>query len=377
MGTVSAGRAEGAGRTLPYTPDYAVAPGETLEEALEELGMSQSEFARRTGRPEKTINEIVKGKAAITAETATQFERVTGIEARLWLNLESNYRSALARQDERERLHGQVGWLDAFPYGALVRRGLIRDASDPVDQLIEALRFFGVASVEAWQGLWKETQAAYHHAAAFTSEDVALAAWLRCGEIAAQDVDCVPFGRPRFLQVLHQIRAMTPQKIDAIWDSLVELCASAGVALVFTRELPGTHVSGSARWLNPQKAIIQLSLRYLSDDQLWFAFFHEGAHIVLHGKRERFLSTDREEGSPTPDAEEEASRWAVQFLIPPRDLEAFIDRGAFDNFAIRTFAVSLGIAPGIVVGQLQHRKLLPFHRGNQLKQRYRWASAEE
>ncbi len=377
MGTVSAGRAEGAGRTLPYTPDYAVPPGETLEEALGELGMSQSEFARRTGRPEKTVNEIVKGKAAITAETATQFERVTGIEARLWLKLEADYRAALARQSEREHLLEQVGWLDSFPYRTLVKRELIRDASDPVDRLIEALRFFGVASVEAWQNLWKESRAAYHHSAAFKSKDLALAAWLRCGEIAAQEIECAPYSRPRFLHVLRQIRAMTPQKIDAIWDQLVAMCASSGVALVFTRQLPGTHVSGSTRWLGSQKAIIQLSMRYLADDQLWFAFFHEGAHIVLHGKRERFLSTDVQEGEPTIDAEEEASTWAAEFLIPPRDLEGFIQRGKFDNLTIRSFAASLGIAPGIVVGQLQHRDILPPNRGNQLKQRYRWTSAEE
>jgi len=377
MGTVSAGRAEGAGRNLPYVPDYAVPPGETLEEALEELGMSQSELARRTGRPEKTINEIIKGKAAITAETATQLERVTGIAARLWLRLESDYRAALVRQAEREQLRGQIGWLESFPYSALVKRGLLRDASDPVDRLVEALRFFGVASIDTWRGMWTETQAAYHHSAAFTSDEKALAAWLRCGEIEAQKTTCAPYDRAQFLRVLREIRALTSQRFEVIWDRMVELCASAGVALVFTQELPGTHVSGATRWLGPRKAILQLSLRYLSDDQLWFAFFHEGAHIVLHGKRERFLSTDLVENSPIEDVEIEASNWAAEFLIPPKDLHSFIERGILDIVSIRTFAAALGIAPGIVVGQLQYRKAIPFNRANQLKQRYRWTSAQE
>lgn len=377
MGTMSARRAEGTGRTLRYVPDYAVPPGETLEERLEELGMSQSELARRTGRPEKTINEIVRGKAAITAETATQLERVTGITARLWLNLEADYRAALVRQDEHERLRGQVSWLDSFPYAALVKREIVRDASDPVERLIEALRFFGVASIEAWQGMWDEMQAAYHHSVAFMSKDKALAAWLRCGEIEAQAIACAPYNRTTFLRVLREIRSMTVQRFDVVWDRLVEMCASAGVALVFTRELPGTHVSGSARWLGSQKAIVQLSLRYLTDDQLWFAFFHESAHIVLHGKRERFISTDIDEENAEGNAEAEASAWAAEFLIPSRDLESFIERGAFDLASIRNFAIALGIAPGIVVGQLQHRKAIPFNRANRLKQRYRWASSEE
>jgi HTH-type transcriptional regulator / antitoxin HigA len=50
-----------------FRPNYAVAPGETLRETLETLGMSQAEFADRTGRPKKTISEIITGKAAITA----------------------------------------------------------------------------------------------------------------------------------------------------------------------------------------------------------------------------------------------------------------------------------------------------------------------
>ena len=64
-----------------YHPDVVSPPGETLAETLEEIGMSQSDLARRMGRPLKTINEIVQGKAAITADTALQLERVWNIPA--------------------------------------------------------------------------------------------------------------------------------------------------------------------------------------------------------------------------------------------------------------------------------------------------------
>lgn len=74
-----------------FRPSYAVPPGETLRETLRSLGMTQAELAKRTGRPKKTINEIVKGKAAITADTALQLERVLGIPASFWNNLERNY----------------------------------------------------------------------------------------------------------------------------------------------------------------------------------------------------------------------------------------------------------------------------------------------
>jgi len=79
-----------------YAPDYVSPPGETLQEILEERGMSQAELAERTGRPKKTINEIINAKAAITPETALQFERVLGVSASFWNNRERRYREALA-----------------------------------------------------------------------------------------------------------------------------------------------------------------------------------------------------------------------------------------------------------------------------------------
>lgn len=81
-----------------YALDVVSAPRETLLEMLEDRGMSQSELAERTGRPKKTINEIIKGKATITPATALQLERVLGAPANFWNDREQLYRESLARQ---------------------------------------------------------------------------------------------------------------------------------------------------------------------------------------------------------------------------------------------------------------------------------------
>jgi addiction module HigA family antidote len=77
-----------------FKRDYAIAPGVTLQETIDSLGISQAELAKRTGRPLKTISALVNGKAAMTAETALQLERVLGVPASFWDNLERNYREA-------------------------------------------------------------------------------------------------------------------------------------------------------------------------------------------------------------------------------------------------------------------------------------------
>ena len=108
-----------------YTPDWVSPPGETLLETLEALGMSQTDLANRMGRPQKTINEIIKGKAAITPETALQLEKVLNLPARFWLNREQQYRESLARQAEHEALETRLGWLDEIPVNELVQRKMV------------------------------------------------------------------------------------------------------------------------------------------------------------------------------------------------------------------------------------------------------------
>lgn len=85
-------------------PNYAIPPGETLRETLEAIGMTQTELAKRSGHPKKTINEIIAGKMAITADTALQLERVLGVPASFWNNLEKNYQETKARLKEEERI---------------------------------------------------------------------------------------------------------------------------------------------------------------------------------------------------------------------------------------------------------------------------------
>src|ERR1700681_1923813 len=106
-----------------YYPDVVSPPGETLLETLETIDMPQTELAKRMGRPVKTINEIIQGKAAITPETALQLESVLHIPASFWLKREQYYREALARLHEEKCLASWVDWLKDLPIREMERRG--------------------------------------------------------------------------------------------------------------------------------------------------------------------------------------------------------------------------------------------------------------
>lgn len=94
--------------TNRYKPDYAVPPGWLLEERLEVQGISHAEFARRCGRSPKLISEIIAGKAPIEPATALQFEKVLGVDAGIWLGIESDYQLHKAREAEAKEAAAAV-----------------------------------------------------------------------------------------------------------------------------------------------------------------------------------------------------------------------------------------------------------------------------
>ncbi|MGZ3417078.1 MAG: ImmA/IrrE family metallo-endopeptidase, partial [Polyangiales bacterium] len=161
-------------------------------------------------------------------------------------------------------------------------------------------------------------------------------------------------------------------------------CGEAGVAVVWVPELPHTGISGCARWLTTTKALLGLTLRYKTDDQLWFTFFHELGHILLHRKVRSFVMDNAAEAvldnvvdPEMQKYEDEANAFARDTLIPPKALEMFIKDADFGNEALLQFADAIGIGPGIVVGRLQHERILKPHQGNVFKQRLGFGFEED
>jgi addiction module HigA family antidote len=352
-------------------PDWVSPPGNTILDALEEKGWTQAELAERTGYTRKHINQLVQGKASINEETALKLERALGASAGFWLNREAQYREALARRSELEDLKSSVPWLSELPIADMVRFGWIKKYGDKSLQVAECLRYFGVACVEAWNEKYQAVVLAYRASEKAAKEQGAVAAWLRWGERQGETLSCRAYDKSALESRLEAMKRLTLEPDPKLFlPELTRLCSESGIALTVAPAPKGCPVSGLTRWLQPDRALVMLSLRYKSNDQFWFTFFHELAHLTLHGKKMLFL-----EGLPdglSDQAEDEANQWAGAFLIPKafeNELSALADTEA----AIRRFAKELGIAPGIVVGRLQKEGLLPWASGlNRLKVRYKW-----
>ncbi|MGB0385633.1 MAG: helix-turn-helix transcriptional regulator, partial [Ardenticatenaceae bacterium] len=204
-----------------HWPYYVTPPGETVLDGIEYYGMSYAEVASAIGTTTQVAHDLVKGKAPLTPEIAEGLEKLFALPARFWNKRERRYRESLARQEEEGPLEGLVSWLDEVPFREMIDIGWIEEGEDPLDQVIELFCFFRVPSPGEWRKEWAYLK---RQADALSTDLVALSAWVRQGEWATREIDCEPYDQRCFRQTLHQIRALTDQPLEAVFEQVVALC---------------------------------------------------------------------------------------------------------------------------------------------------------
>ena len=86
-----------------YTTGMLIHPGESLQEELEAREMTQVALAKAMGRSPRLVNEIVRGRRSITADTAVALEDALGLPAMFWLDLQAQYdlSEAMSRRERQ------------------------------------------------------------------------------------------------------------------------------------------------------------------------------------------------------------------------------------------------------------------------------------
>lgn len=353
--------------TIQVQKELLSPPGDTIQETIDAIGMSQAELAERMGRPKEKLNDIIKGREPITLKTAILLDRVLGIPVSFWMERENEYRAELAKIEQQEFLKEAVNWLKLFPVAALKEMGWLPVTKDQPELVDSLLRFFGIAAPAQWNSVYLQEAggASFKISLANIQSPHAISAWLRIGELKASTQKLPEFDKSAFLDVLDEIKTLVVDQPDDFKDQLQEMCARCGVAVLYTPCLPKAPISG-ATWWKGKNPIIQLSGRYKTNDSFWFAFYHEAAHIIKHGKKEIFL--EQLEGNVVDQQkEEEANLFAQKYLFPATAFERLIEIRPINDQRIIDFASRYETHPGIVVGRLQYSGMLRYSQGNHLK----------
>jgi addiction module HigA family antidote len=309
--------------------NYAIHPGITLREKLEELKITPKEFAIRTGKPIKTISNVLNGKSSITSEMAVQFEKVLNIPASFWMAKQANYDEYIAREKEKEELAESLEWSKKFPYNYLAKLGYVPFTRDAKEKAENLLSFFNISKPKSWEEIYinQQVPAFFRISLKKSKNPYSLSAFLRIGEIEASKIDAPPFNKAKLKEVLKNLKDIMNKESEDFLEKIKELSLSAGVKIIFTPALPNTAINGVVRWIN-DNPVIQITDRFKRYDIFWFSLFHEYGHIILHGnKKDIFLEEiENTKSKSKEEVETEADKFAEEFLLSYKDYNKIIDK---------------------------------------------------
>ena len=355
----------------PYKSPIAILPGETIKDILTSRSMTQNELAIRMGRSYQEISYLINGKRTITLETAKQLEYVFGIKSSFWLNIERDYQETKARLEEEYRLSMQIEKVKNYPYPEMVRLGLVEATRKSLDKAENLLRFFQVANLGALEKHIGNVagENLFRKSGKFVLSPYKLAVWLRMGEVEAQKLELQEFDSKRLRGYIPEIRALTLKEPAYFIPKLKSIGKECGVAFLLINELKAFPVWGLTRWIgkNPH---IQVNLRYKTNDHFWFSIFHEIGHILIHKRGEFYIRIKNSSGDN--DFEKDADNFARDYLIPTEIIDELKNTAYLSKSIILNTAEKIGVAPGIIVGRLQHDKIIRQKYMNDLKDIYSW-----
>jgi len=348
-----------------FRPNIFPFPGQDLAEKLEELKIGPKEFAVRTGKPEKTITAILKGESSITADMAVSFETVLKIPARFWLNRQKDYDEYKAREKRKQAVTEAEQWVSSFPVKQMIKNGWLRETKTHQEKTLELFSFFGISNHKAWEDYYcnKTLKVAFSISLKTTKNPHSISAWLRKGELQAAAIDTDLFSAQAFRNILPEIKNIMAEQPDDFFSRLQQICRSVGVMLVPTPCLPGAPINGSTRWIK-DNPLIQLSGRYKRNDIFWFTFFHEAAHILLHGKKNVFIEIEKY-ADQDHAKEDEANEFAVKWTLSEEEEKKVLENKHLTDAVIMKLAEQFNTHPGVIIGRLQHKKIIPHTVGRQ------------
>lgn len=345
-------------------------PGEVLDEKIKEMGMSIKEFALRATKPEKTIIAVINGCSSITTEMAVAFESVTKIPASFWLKNQQLYDEYIVRKKKEEDAASSIEWMKQFPYAEMAKRGWVAATNSVIERVKNLFDYFGVSSEKAWTDYYimQELKVAFRISLSSAKDPHAMSAWLRQAELRVEkDKDYPPYDEKALRETIPTMKKLMRDAPEDFFERLQELCISCGVILMSTPVLPKAPISGATRWIR-DTPVIQLSGRYKQYDSVWFSFFHELGHILLHGKKDIFLEEAGIEGQDNAK-EKEADEFASDTLLSKKEEKELCQYPRFTNSVIKEASERFNVHPSIIAGRLKYLGLLNYSQAQAFNKR--------
>ncbi|MGY5267804.1 ImmA/IrrE family metallo-endopeptidase [Paraclostridium bifermentans] len=280
--------------------------------------------------------------------------------AKLKLNIHSEN---IKKNTDLDITDKELEVLESVPYSDLQKKGYVsairrRCFEAKREKVLEVRKLCNVNRIDALTN----TVAACRKQHNVSGSLEALSVWLKIGENKAKSIKVGRLNKEKLKSLIPKFREMTFRQQSEFHDELVKLCADCGIKLILVEKLTNTNVMGATQWVD-DIPIIQLTLKGKRADSFWFTFLHEVAHILIHDNKDFHMQEECKKY-----LEDEADRNARDWLIPQEDYNRFIWNNINKSInldMIEKFAETISIHPSIVIGRLQHEKIIGWNMYNE------------
>ena len=338
-------------------------PGVYIKDAIEELGLNQTEFALRSGLSIKNVSTLISGDSSVTFEVANKLAAFFGNSVTLWVNLQIAYDVYVnldRMEKEEEREWEIVKMFDKSYLNEVL--GIEVDSKNKEETILSLKKELNIGYLGA---LKQPDLYAFCKTSVIKDIDektiIMRNAWISLAEKEARKIKCNEFNKNKIIENIDNIRRLTLEDPSIFVPKLKDFLASCGVKMVILPYLPKSNVSGATKWISSENCAMVAVNDYGKDaDKIWFSIFHELGHVIKNHKRHVTVSYTKD--NILDDDEKEANAFARDNLIKPELYNEFIKEGHFDLSSIREFAKKIGVADFIVIGRLQKDKYISWDK---------------
>lgn len=354
-----------------YKDIVAFHPGYYVLDLIEDMEISQAEFAVRMGTTAKTISKLVNGQANITNDLAKKLSVMTGTSIDLWQNLQNRYDQKLIEIQMEKEFDEQQEISNQIEYQYFVEVAGLPATRNAKEKIANLCKFFTVSDLHIMEQPDFLVNFRSGVSAVYEKNIVNARAWIQTAIYFSKSIETEHFDADRLKASLPELRGMTIQNPEVFLPRMREIFAECGVAFVLLPYLKNSGVNSAVKWLSDDRAILAINNRRISADKFWFFLFHQIRHVLQQKMKSIFISGTMEEMIELNESlERDADNFASNYLIPPAELRRFAPTKSTSDQDIIEFADSIGIHPGIVAGRLQHEGIIPQTRCAKLKEKY-------
>ncbi len=354
-----------------YKDIVAFHPGYYIADIIEDMEVSQTEFATRMGTTAKTLSQLINGQAKLSNDLSKKLSVMLGTSVEVWQNLQNTYDQKLIEIQQAKDIDAQAELAKEIDYKYFVDVAGLPIARSINDKVVNLCKFFKVADLRIM--LKPDFLVNFRSGSSCNSEKniINSRAWIQTAINISKSIETKNYNAEKLKGYLPELRAMTVKKPEEFLPRMREIFAECGIAFVLLPHLKNSGVNGAVKWLTEDRVVLAMNNRGLNADKFWFSLFHEIKHVLQQKIKTVFISSTVDEMIDINNKLEiEADRFAANYLIPPSDYRRFAPSMYTSDDEIVEFAKAIGIHPGIVAGRLQHEGIIAQNRCSKLKEKY-------